>query len=112
LALQEGGSDVIELGVPFSDPQADGATIQATNIQALSFGVTIDTCMGMVTEARAKGLTIPVVLFGYYNPFLQYGTCTFFLPSAPLQRCLEPDEGRALRWRIPRLLAVQASSRW
>ena len=73
LALEKGGADVIELGVPFSDPQADGATIQATNQVALSFGVDIDMCLRMVEEARSRGLTKPVVLMGYYNPYLQYG---------------------------------------
>lgn len=73
LALEEGGTDIIELGVPFSAPQADGATIQGTNQVALSYGVDIDVCIDMVREARARGLTKPLVLMGYYNPFLQYG---------------------------------------
>jgi tryptophan synthase len=73
LALEEGGTDVIELGIPFSDPQADGATIQETNKVALSHGVDINKCLEMVTQARARGLTKPVVLMGYYNPLLQYG---------------------------------------
>jgi tryptophan synthase len=73
LALEEGGTDVIELGIPFSDPQADGTTIQETNKVALSHGVNINTCLDMIKEARARGLTKPVVLFGYYNPLLQYG---------------------------------------
>ena len=59
--------------MPFTDPQADGATIQATNQVALSYGVTMDDTLGFVREARAQGLTIPVVLMGYCNPFLQYG---------------------------------------
>ena len=73
LALQEGGTDVIELGVPFSDPQADGATIQATNEVALEYGTGILECLEFVREARSKGLTTPVILMGYYNPFLQFG---------------------------------------
>ena len=73
LALQEGGTDVIELGVPFSDPQADGATIQATNEVALKYNTGILECLEFVREARKRGLTKPVVLMGYYNPFLQFG---------------------------------------
>ncbi|CAM9828625.1 unnamed protein product, partial [Ectocarpus fasciculatus] len=73
LALQEGGADVIELGVPFTDPQADGATIQATNQIALKNKVTLGDCLDYVRDARAKGLTAPVVLMGYLNPFLAYG---------------------------------------
>jgi len=72
LALQNGGADVLELGVPFTDPQADGATIQKANEVALSHGVTLQSCINMVSLARTKGLTVPVVLMGYYNPFLAY----------------------------------------
>ncbi|KAI0748666.1 bifunctional tryptophan synthase TRP1 [Daedaleopsis nitida] len=73
LAMQEGGADVIELGVPFSDPIADGPTIQETNVIALKNNVDYVQCLGMVREARNKGLTAPVLLMGYYNPLLAYG---------------------------------------
>ena len=69
LALQEGGADVIELGVPFTDPMADGATIQVCNEVALKQGVGLERCLSFVRDARADGLTTPVVLMGYYNPF-------------------------------------------
>lgn len=72
--MQEGGASVIELGVPYTDPQADGATITAANQVAIANGTSeIDTCLEMVKEAREMGLTIPVVLMGYVNPFIQYG---------------------------------------
>jgi len=74
LAMQEGGASVIELGIPYTDPQADGATIQETNKIAIAGGTfEIDQCLAMVVEARSLGLTVPVVLMGYYNPFYQYG---------------------------------------
>jgi len=74
LAMQEGGSAVIELGIPYTDPQADGATIQKTNQVAIAGGTSdIGQCLEMVKQARSMGLTIPVVLMGYYNPFLQFG---------------------------------------
>jgi tryptophan synthase len=74
LAMQQGGSSVIELGVPYTDPQADGATIQHTNQVAIRGGTsTVAQCLAMVETARQEGLTVPVVLMGYYNPFLQYG---------------------------------------
>lgn len=73
LAMQSGGADVIELGMPFSDPQADGATIQLTNQVALKNGVGIDESLELVNQARQRGLTTPVILMGYYNPVLQYG---------------------------------------
>merc|ERR1719148_43502 len=71
--MQEGGSSIIELGIPYTDPQADGATIQKTNQIAIAKGTSeINICLKMVSDARALGLTVPVVLMGYYNPFLQY----------------------------------------
>ena len=72
--MQEGGSSVVELGIPYTDPQADGATIQTTNQVAIAAGTSdISSCLAMVAKARTMGLTIPVVLMGYYNPFLQFG---------------------------------------
>jgi len=74
LAIQEGGASVIELGIPYTDPQADGPTITAANQVAIAGGTSeIGTCLAMVKKAREMGLTIPVVLMGYVNPFLQYG---------------------------------------
>ena len=74
MAMQEGGASIIELGVPYTDPQADGTTIQRTNQVAIAGGTSeIKDCLDMVKKARDMGLTVPVVLMGYYNPFLQYG---------------------------------------
>ncbi|KAI0834030.1 tryptophan synthetase [Hypoxylon sp. FL0890] len=73
LGLQKGGADVIELGVPFTDPIADGPTIQTANTVALANGVTIKSTLEMVRDARSRGLTAPVLLMGYYNPLLSYG---------------------------------------
>lgn len=73
LAMQAGGTDIIELGVPFSDPIADGPVIQETNSIALEHDVDYVTVLGMLKDARKQGLTIPVLLMGYYNPLLAYG---------------------------------------
>jgi len=74
LAMQEGGASIIELGIPYTDPQADGATIQHTNQVAIAHGTSeMNQSLDMVRKAREMGLTVPVVLMGYYNPFLQYG---------------------------------------
>ena len=73
LAAERSGADIIEVGVPFSDPIADGGTIQAANQHALENGVTLDHCLAFIAEAREKGLRAPVILMGYYNIFLQYG---------------------------------------
>jgi len=73
LTLQKGGSDIIELGVPFSDPTADGPTIQEASQVSLNNKVNIDDCFEFVRAAREKGLVIPVIFMGYANPFEQYG---------------------------------------
>ncbi|KAF9014046.1 bifunctional tryptophan synthase TRP1 [Cyathus striatus] len=73
LAMQAGGADVIELGVPFSDPIADGPVIQETNSVALNNDIDYATVLGQLREARNQGLTTPVLLMGYYNPLLAYG---------------------------------------
>ncbi|KAI9716748.1 MAG: tryptophan synthetase [Chrysothrix sp. TS-e1954] len=73
LGLEAGGADVIELGMPFTDPIADGPTIQKSNLQALKNGVNISNVLQMVKDARDRGLKVPVLLMGYYNPLLSYG---------------------------------------
>ncbi|EPB86263.1 tryptophan synthase [Mucor circinelloides 1006PhL] len=73
LALERGGADVIELGVPFTDPIADGPTIQYASTIALKHQTDIKMCLQMVRDARAQGLKVPVVFMGYYNPILAYG---------------------------------------
>lgn len=65
--------DIIELGIPFTDPLTDGPTIQKSNAQALVNGVRIPTMMQMVRDARKLGLTAPILLMGYYNPVRAYG---------------------------------------
>ena len=69
-ALEEGGADVIELGVPFSDPIADGPIIQASSQQALAQGMTYDGALSLIERACPK---VPVVLFSYLNPILAAG---------------------------------------
>lgn len=73
LGLEASGADVIELGVPFSDPMADGATIEEASRLALVQHTSLADCFGYVEQARQKGLKVPVVLMGYYNNFLQHG---------------------------------------
>jgi tryptophan synthase len=73
LAMERGGADVIELGAPFTDPIADGPTIQKSNAIALRNGVTTESTLAMVRDARARGLRAPVLLMGYYNPVRAYG---------------------------------------
>lgn len=71
-ALQESGTDLIELGMPYSDPLADGPVIQASGLQALQNGMTIQTLFTQLQDFR-KEIKVPVVLMGYLNPLIQYG---------------------------------------
>ncbi|KAE8379928.1 tryptophan synthase beta subunit-like PLP-dependent enzyme [Aspergillus bertholletiae] len=73
LGLENGGADIIEMGVPFTDPIADGPTIQKANTKALENGVTVTTVLEKVREARRRGLKAPILLMGYYNPMMRYG---------------------------------------
>jgi tryptophan synthase alpha subunit len=81
-ALVEGGADLIEIGVPFSDPLADGRTIQHSDEVALAQGVTLGDCLELVKELRAKGATVPLILMGYYNPILAIGEEEFVRRAA------------------------------
>ena len=71
-ALEEAGADVIEVGVPFSDPMADGATIQRASERALRGKTSLPRVLDLIREFRRRSET-PVILFGYYNPFFHYG---------------------------------------
>jgi len=76
LAATEGGADIIELGMPFSDPLADGATIQHAGHVALERGMSIRGCMDVARQVSAKS-TVPLLLMGYYNPVMAYGLARF-----------------------------------
>jgi len=75
--LAKNGVDMIEIGMPFSDPLADGPTIQDSSEVAIKNGITLDLIFGQIAEIR-KTVTIPIILMGYYNQVLQYGANTFF----------------------------------
>lgn len=71
--MEAGGVDVIELGIPFTDPIGDGTVIQTSNTIALENGVTLSQTIDMVRQARNAGVKAPIVLMGYINPILMYG---------------------------------------
>lgn len=72
-AVLRNGGDFLEIGVPFSDPIADGPTVQRTSFHALTQGVTVGTCLDAVRQLRSNGIESPLMLMGYFNPFLRYG---------------------------------------
>ena len=103
LALAESGASVIELGVPFSDPVADGVTIQASAERALRRTVTVRDILGAVAAARARGCATPIILFSYFNPILQCGLREFAAEAAAagvdglLVTDLVPEEAEEFR---------------
>lgn len=102
LALQDAGADVIEVGVPFSDPLADGPIIQAASAQALRRGATPARVLAAVAAVRSK-LKVPVVCLSYWNPILQFGIPRFVnaLSASGCSGLIVPDlsveEGQPLR---------------
>lgn len=91
-ALEKEGVDVVELGVPFSDPLADGPVIQASSQRALKKGMTLPRILAGVRQAR-KTCGIPIVLMGYYNPIFRYGDARFIRDavSAGVDGVIVPD---------------------
>ncbi|AUX33007.1 MULTISPECIES: tryptophan synthase subunit alpha [Sorangium] len=73
VALQRAGADAIEVGVPFSDPVADGPVIQKASYEALANGASLAWVLAEVARARAASVSVPIVLMGYSNPFLAFG---------------------------------------
>ncbi len=100
--LVAAGADLIEVGIPFSDPLADGPTIQAATQQALAHGVTPAVCLETVRNLRERGVTVPLVLMGYLNPILAYGSARFVAAAAAagadglIIPDLPPDEAAAI----------------
>ncbi|MDR1157613.1 MAG: tryptophan synthase subunit alpha [Oscillospiraceae bacterium] len=81
--MARAGADVVEIGVPFSDPIAEGPVIQKANLRALAAGTTPDKLFALVTDVRRRGVTVPLVLLSYVNPLFRYGYDAF------LRRCRE-----------------------
>jgi len=80
-ALPKAGSDVIEIGMPFTDPMADGPAIQAAGLRALKAGMTLKKTLSMVREFRKDDNATPLVLMGYYNPIYIYGVDKFLVDA-------------------------------
>lgn len=75
--LPAAGADLIELGVPFTDPMADGPAIQASSLRALAAGMTVRKTLALVANFRQKDADTPIILMGYYNPIYAYGVDRF-----------------------------------
>ena len=80
-SLPEAGSDIIEIGMPFTDPMADGPSIQAAGLRALKAGMTLKKTLSMVREFRKSDDSTPLVLMGYYNPIYIFGVDKFLIEA-------------------------------
>ena len=102
-ALERAGADLVELGIPFSDPLADGATIQAASQEALENGMNLHLCLEQAASLRKDGITCPFVMMGYYNPIFQYGVQAFAESASAagvdgvIVPDLPPEESASLR---------------
>ena len=80
-ALPKAGADLIEIGMAFTDPMADGPTIQAAGLRALSKGITLEKTLGIVSEFRNDDDKTPIILMGYFNPIFIYGVEKFLVDA-------------------------------
>jgi tryptophan synthase alpha chain len=108
-ALVESGADLLELGIPFSDPLADGATVQAATERALVNGVTLRYCLDTSRQLREAGIQVPFSFMGYYNPIYQMGIERFaedaqaagvdavIVPDLPPEEAVALDRALAAR---------------
>ncbi|NDI34365.1 tryptophan synthase subunit alpha [Chengkuizengella sediminis] len=106
--LEKAGADIVELGVPYSDPLADGPVIQRASQRALKHNINIQSCLEIAKKARQENVSLPFILFTYYNPVLQFGLESFFeklqvhqisgviIPDLPIE---EDEEVRAISER-------------
>lgn len=118
-ALAKNGADLIEVGLSFSDPLADGPVIQQATQVALEKGITVKKSLEAVKELRARGVTIPLILMGYYNPMLAYGlekfirdakeagVDGFIIPDLPLE---EAEEFQSINGDMPLIQMLAPTS--
>ncbi|MGI9542058.1 MAG: tryptophan synthase subunit alpha [Cyclobacteriaceae bacterium] len=117
LSLQKSGADMIEVGIPFSDPVADGPTIQSSNQQALDQGMHLGLLMDQLKEIK-NDIKIPIIMMGYLNPVIQYGVERFcarcqdlgidglILPDLPVQEYLDDYQKLFIRHQLHHIFLV------
>ncbi|CAG1014780.1 tryptophan synthase alpha chain [Anaerolineales bacterium] len=118
-ALSKNGADLIEVGLSFSDPLADGPVIQQATQVALEKGITVKKSLEAVKELRARGVTLPLILMGYYNPMLAYGlekfirdakeagADGFIIPDLPME---EAEEFQSMNGDMPLIQMLAPTS--
>jgi len=118
-ALAKNGADLIEVGLSFSDPLADGPVIQQATQVALEKGITVKKSLAAVAELRRRGVNIPLILMGYYNPMLAYGlekfihdarevgADGFIIPDLPME---EAEEFQSINGELPLIQMLAPTS--
>lgn len=121
-SLVQGGADILEIGVPFSDPIADGPTIQKASYAALQRGMTPLACLHLVRRLREEGVRTPIVLMGYYNPIYRYGLERYvrdgreagvdglIVPDVPVEEA-EPLRAACLEYDLALVLLAAPTTR-
>lgn len=117
-ALEKAGIDMGEVGIPFSDPMADGVVIQHSSSVALNNGMTLDLLLSQVEQARNEGSEIPIVLMGYLNPIFKYGIEKFFeraskagvdaliIPDLPFHEYMEQYRDLCRKYNLPMIMLI------
>lgn len=117
-ALCEGGADMIEIGIPFSDPMADGVVIQQSSTVALRNGMTLSMLLEQVKQAREKNPDTPFIAMGYLNPIMQMGPETFFarakesgidgviIPDLPFDVYMAEYKDMSRKYDIPMIMLI------
>lgn len=124
LTLQESGADILEVGLPYSDPLADGPTIQHASEVALKQGLTLSKGFQLIADMRKAGVTVPLIIFGYFNPILQFGYSSFvqkaievgangvIIPDLPFEESAEVREiAKAQHFAYISLIAPNSKKR-
>lgn len=117
-ALSAKGVDMVEIGVPFSDPMADGPVIQSSSTQALKNGISVRLILEQVRQARLEVPSMPFVMMGYINPILQYGVQRFFkdfkeagadaviIPDLPFEEYMREFKSLSIDYDMPVIMLI------
>ena len=104
-SLPEAGADIIEIGMPFSDPMADGPAIQASSLRAINSGHKMEKTFEMIESFRKDNSRTPIILMGYFNPIYNYGVDSFIKKIIDI----EVDGGIKANWTISQCCAAGAN---
>ena len=117
-ALDKNRVDMVEIGIPFSDPMADGPVIQSSSSKALQNGMTLKILLSQIKEARTRVKEMPFILMGYLNPIMRYGIQKFFqdahsagadaliIPDLPFDDYIKDFKGLSKEYNLPVIMLI------